>query len=164
MDLKAFEAILEKNNPKFELSHILIDGDNIVSSDNKMILIKKHNFEVKDKFLVINNKAKFNLVADGLFKGVAINKKFANTYPNYKSFLNFDESEIINYSNGLLKTLYWLGSNKGFIIDYGLLITKLKKLDKMLGKTKKIFFTDKKSLLKIEFENDYVLVMLPLIF
>lgn len=87
--MKLLETILEKNNPKLEINHIFMDGENLVATDTKILIVKRHNEKMEEGFnaLLINPKAKYPIKSEAIILDKTANKSMASGYPNYKRII-----------------------------------------------------------------------------
>ena len=158
------KTILPNNNQKYELNHILIDDENMVATDTKIMIIKKHDFDLKKQpFLVLNNKTKMSIKAEGIELEEKVNYTMANTYPNYrKIMLDTDKTKIyIPKYYEFINCLYELSHELGFIFNWEQYATKYKKIDKLLPKIEKVYYTQENAPVMIIAE-EYIIIIMPI--
>jgi hypothetical protein len=142
--IKKLKTILDKNNPKIEVNHILVDSENIVISDGRYLIIIKHDLVIEEDMLLINERAKFqylNQKYSDIFGCTYITDGFR--YPEYKRIIKRDSD--FNYSNSsrkdLFGSIYWLQGSNPIAISYGLM-QQLKKIDKYTITIDKFIYAD----------------------
>lgn len=133
--LKIFETILPRNPLKGELAHVFINSEYIVSTDTKIMVRKKHDFDVSKKMLVINDKAKVPIAAEGIFNGLPVNYGRASGYPDITRIYNkFSTQGRLQRAEGQdFITALYITAEEGHIIDFIAYATALKKIAKALG-------------------------------
>ena len=161
---KMLKTILPNNNPKYELNHILVDDENMVATDTNIMIIKKHDFNFKKQpFLVLNDKAKTLINAEGIELEEKVNYTMVNTYPNYKGIM-LDTNKIKVYIPqyyGFIDCLYELSYKFGFIFNWEQYATKYKKIAKLLPKIEKVYYTQENAPVMIIAE-EYTVIIMPI--
>lgn len=165
--IKACEAIVPNNNLKTEINHILIDEENMVATDTIMMVICPHGEEIKEKALMVNNKAKYEILVDGvIFNRYPCNSTWSETYPDYKRILPEDiekNRRISANGENLIYAMYRVTHDKGVIFGYVNFAPKLKKLDKLLGEVDYAVFTAKDRPVMFVFKNGVKFIIMPIV-
>ena len=158
------KTILPNNNQKYELNHILIDDENMVATDTKIMIIKKHDFDFKKKpFLILNNKTKMSIKAEGIELEEKVNFSMAQNYPDYRRImLNTNKTKVyIPKYYEFIDCLCELSYKFGFIFNWKDYATKYKKIDKLLPKIKKVYYTSENAPVMIIAE-EYIIIIMPI--
>ena len=112
-----------------------MDGEYIVSTDTTILVRKKHDFEVEKSSLIINDKAKMAITAEGLFNGHAVNYSQASGYPDVtRIYGKFNKQDRLNRAehHDFITSLY-IAAEEGHVIDFITYAPILKKIAKALG-------------------------------
>lgn len=133
-ELKIFEAILPKNPDKYELSHIFMDGEYVVSTDTKIMVRKKHDYEIEKSCLIINDKARYRIEAEDVFNGMPVNYQWASGYPDgTRVYGKFDKQDRLYEAEGQdFITALYIVAEAGHVIDFITYAPALKKIAKLL--------------------------------
>ncbi|TET89659.1 MAG: hypothetical protein E3J96_01405 [Sulfurovum sp.] len=167
----------ENNNPKKELNHIYVDSENIVVTDTRILIVHKHNMDIKDDFLLLNQKCKINMdfnIEDGFMEfGVDVYRKkillrekpktgngYFYNYPDYKRIIPKIDSKKFSHHLKGVDALYTLTSQNGVVLDYVKFATLFRKLDKI--RFDRYYFSEKNMPIAIENDN-LMIVLMPLV-
>ncbi len=177
--LDIFNKIRENENPKIELNHFLIDEENIVVTDTRVLAIYKHKEEFDGRYLLLNKKSKIEIIADkddGFFDaGIEIyrKKKLLNenevidkseynyNYPDYKRIIPNSKQKSFESSYTGVDALYRLSFMHGVVFDYVKFSTLMKAIDKV--HFTRYVFSGKNLPVMIE-NDDITIVLMPLVF
>lgn len=121
--LSAFAAV---KNPKIELNYILADGENLVATDTRALLIIP--YEVGEGPLLLSTGKSTGYSATGIFRGVPFAKD--GKYLDYKRIQNKEPATVYScegIQEALLLYPYLAGSDRA-VIDVLALGTRIKKL------------------------------------
>lgn len=156
--------VCDYKNPRLELQHVLVENDRLVFTDTFILVSYHAKTEVDGQALLINDKAKYKYDIQKrsiIFDTMAINDGFS--YPNVDRIIDPANNNEVNISDKdytLINALYLASINYNVSMDFIKLATKLKALDKILGKAVKLYNNDK--LIKIVFEQDHEFLIMGL--
>lgn len=163
--MKLLNTILENNNPKLEINHILADSENYVATNGKTLIIKKHNmghiFEDK-KCLIINPKAKYEIRIDGIEAQMTVNTSQAGSYPEYHRIIpQHDKNYSLDGTQDGVDFLYQMTCLHQFIFDF----VGNHKFCMELKNIRLNWYKFKHPRLPVSFGNDeYEIVIMPMVF
>ena len=161
---KILKIILPNDHTKLQLNHIFVDDENMVATDTEIMIIEKHNFDFDEQpFLVLNEKAKIPVKAESIELGEKVNYTIAKDYPNYKRIiLDTDKTKIYTPQYyEFIECLYELSHELGFIFNWEHYTVKYKKINKLLPKIEKVYYTSENAPVMI-IAGEYTIIIMPI--
>jgi hypothetical protein len=170
--IKQLKTMLDKNNPKYEINHIFVDQENIVLTDTRYLIVIKHDLDIKQDMLLINDKAKYEYLHQNysdIFGSNYITKGFS--YPEYKRLIRGDMDFKYSTDGDLFNSIYDIQSKYPIAINFKLFQT-LNKLNKFSIYIDKFIYNEYKLPLHLKgsiihencsFENDFYITFMPTI-
>ena len=161
--MKLLAKILKTNLPKLEINHIFSDSKNMVATDTRILIVKKHGmehiFEGK-KCLIINPKAKVQPKIDAIEGQMAVNISQAESYPDYHRVLTKEPMTYMKGDVDGLTLLQMICAEKGVMIDF----VNYAGFMKMLSKISFNRYYVGEKILPITIANDeYTIVLMPIV-
>ena len=105
------------NIMKKEINHILVDSENMVATDTRILIVKKHNMDIQKPFLLINDKAKHVMNTEAIEFNMKASYVLANGYPSYKRIIP-ELKRMVDINSKFIKALYEISSKHGVMFDY----------------------------------------------
>jgi hypothetical protein len=165
--------LTDGKNPKTELNFHFIDGENIVTTNTRILLVEKHNLKVEENKLIFPDKTgkcisslEYRPEVE-LFHGKrAINESLVGKYPEYKRIIPDGMNNQMDVSvDNLLETVYLIVSKHDIVLDfvtYSSLFKELRKIPVGEKEVVKYNYNSFRDPLTIKTET-LTLVIMPLI-
>ena len=165
--------LIDGKNPKTELNFHFIDGENIVTTNTRILLVEKHDLKVDENKLIFPDKIgkcisglEYRPEVELLNGKKAINERLVGKYPEYKRIIPSSMNNHFEHTvDNLLEAVYLIVSKHDIVLDFVTYSAFFKELRKVsVGKKEvvKYNYNSFKEPLTIQTDS-LTLVIMPLI-
>ena len=159
--MQLLNKILPTNNPRLEINHILLDSENMVATDMRILIVKKHGMDDIDKeYVIVNPKAKDKSIKiDTLIDGMGCSTDYGK-YPDYHRVLTREPMTYMEGDVDGLTLLQMICAEKGVTIDFVNYAGFMKMLSKISFNR---YYVGGKNLPITIANDDYTIVLMPMV-
>lgn len=159
--MQLLNKILPTNNPKLEINHIFLDSENMVATDTRILIVKKHGMDDIDKeYVIVNPKAKDKSIKiDTLIDGMGYSTNYGK-YPDYKRILTKEPMVKVEGDVDGLTLLQMICAEKGMMINFVDYAAFMKMLSKI---TFNRYYVGGKNLPITIANDEYTIVLMPIV-
>ena len=158
--MQLLNKILPTNNQKLEINHIFLDGENMVATDTRILIVKKHGMNIDRECLIVNPKAKDKSIKiDTLIDGMGCSTNYGK-YPDYKRILTKEPMTYMEGDVDGLTLLQIICAEKGMMIDFVNYAAFMKMLSKISFNR---YYVGEKNLPITIANDEYTIVLMPMV-